>query len=96
MGDVQQPPGALDGGLPRAYALDVSIHRSYYRGVSIHGTHRALISQSVAYDIIGHWCAHTWINAAPAVQPSSHLLPTHPSEVLTLCVAMSGQNTATT
>ena len=48
MGDVST------SGSPRAYVTDSSIHRSYYRCVSIHGTHRALVSQTVAYDAIGH------------------------------------------
>ncbi len=50
MGDVS----TSGGGLPRAYASDLSIHRSYYRCVSVHGTHRAMVTQSVAYDSIGH------------------------------------------
>ena len=38
----------------RSYLTDCSIHRSYYRAVSLHGTHRATLSQNVAYDITGH------------------------------------------
>lgn len=42
------------GDSSRAYLRDSSVHRSYYRCVSIHGTHRAAVSQNVAYDVTGH------------------------------------------
>lgn len=39
---------------PRASVRDCAVHRSYYRCVSVHGTHNALVSQTVAHDVIGH------------------------------------------
>lgn len=45
---------AADLARSRAYLTDSSIHRSYYRCISLHGTHRAIVSQNVAYDAIGH------------------------------------------
>jgi len=49
MGDTRTSDG---GG--RAYVRDASVHHSFYRCVSIHGTHHATISQTVAFDVIGH------------------------------------------
>jgi hypothetical protein len=38
----------------RLLVKDSSVHRSYFRAYAIHGTNNVLISQNVAYDVIGH------------------------------------------
>jgi len=44
----QNPP------VGRHYVKDCSVHRSYFRAYAIHGTNNVMISQNVAYDVIGH------------------------------------------
>jgi len=36
------------------FVKDSSVHRSYFRAYAVHGTNNVLISQNVAYDVIGH------------------------------------------
>jgi len=36
------------------YVKDCSVHRSYFRAYAVHGTNKVVISQNVAYDVIGH------------------------------------------
>jgi hypothetical protein len=40
-----------DGNL---FVKDSSVHRSYFRAYAVHGTNNVLVSQNVAYDVIGH------------------------------------------
>lgn len=43
----------LIGECPTCYLKHSSIHRSYYRCATIHGTHAALVTENVCFDIIG-------------------------------------------
>jgi hypothetical protein len=36
------------------YLKDSSVHRSYYRCISVHATNSAMVSENVAYDVIGY------------------------------------------
>jgi hypothetical protein len=38
----------------RSYITDSSIHRSFFRCISLHQTSNSLVSENVAYDVIGH------------------------------------------
>eukprot|EP00591_Stephanopyxis_turris_P000730 CAMPEP_0195512014 /NCGR_PEP_ID=MMETSP0794_2-20130614/4132_1 /TAXON_ID=515487 /ORGANISM="Stephanopyxis turris, Strain CCMP 815" /LENGTH=1294 /DNA_ID=CAMNT_0040639729 /DNA_START=53 /DNA_END=3934 /DNA_ORIENTATION=+ len=44
----------LGDGCTGCYFRDSSIHHSFYRCISIHGTHNTLVSENVAYDVIGY------------------------------------------
>jgi hypothetical protein len=44
----------LGTGCSGCYFRDSSIHKSFYRCVSIHGTNELIVSENVAYDILGY------------------------------------------
>jgi len=44
----------LGNGGARSSVRDCSVHRSFYRGVAVHGTNQVVVTENVAYDVVGH------------------------------------------
>lgn len=45
---------ALGDGCRECYIRDSSFHRSYYRCIALHSTNHMLVTENVAYDVVGH------------------------------------------